>query len=112
MRGVVEWSSVTTGNAAGVDLWLERPREGLLKIATPVASAEVSLGGLFKDGLVVDAGGLGRQLRILPYAEKPTSRSFETSMQLRLERARAYALYIRVTQCDGHQAWSTPVYLI
>ena len=40
------WDSVTTGNLAGIDLWLDQASSGLLKIETNVVSAEVDLSRL------------------------------------------------------------------
>ena len=37
------WTSVTTGNLAGVDLWLEEPRSGRLSVDTNIVSGELDL---------------------------------------------------------------------
>src|SRR6516225_7405565 len=37
------WTSVTTGNLAGIDLWLETARRGTLTLDTNVVSGEVDL---------------------------------------------------------------------
>ena len=39
------WTSVTTGNLAGVDLWLDQAQVGSIKIETNVVSGEVDLAG-------------------------------------------------------------------
>ena len=46
------WTSVTTGNLAGIDLWLDEARAGVLRIETNIVSGDVDLGQL--------ADGIGR----------------------------------------------------
>src|SRR5215831_5710010 len=43
------WTSVTTGNLAGIDLWLEMSRRGTLTLDTNVVSGEVDLTTLADD---------------------------------------------------------------
>ena len=38
------WNSVTTGNLAGIDLWLEEPRRGTLTIETNIVSGRAGPG--------------------------------------------------------------------
>ena len=58
------WTSVTTGNLAGIDLWLDEARAGLLQIETNVVSGEVDLGQLGDGTVAFDGGGLGRKLSV------------------------------------------------
>ncbi len=37
------WTSVTTGNLAGIDIWLEEARRGTLRLETNIVSGEVDL---------------------------------------------------------------------
>ena len=39
------FSSVTTGNLAGIDLWLETPRTGAVSVETNIVSGDVDLAG-------------------------------------------------------------------
>jgi Protein of unknown function (DUF3604) len=106
------WTSVTTGNLAGIDLWLEDARAGTLRLETNVVSGEVDLARLADDTIAFDGGGLGRRLSVYRLPEG------EWSRQLTLEHGVTFAggadlpVYVRVTQADGHQAWSSPIYLI
>jgi hypothetical protein len=106
------WSSVTTGNLAGIDLWLEDARRGMLHVETNVVAGTVDLNQLGDDAVVFEGGGLGRRLSIYRLPED------EWSRRVKLEHAVTFAgtsdlpVYVRVTQADGHQAWSSPIYLI
>jgi hypothetical protein len=113
-EGNATWHSVTTGNMAGFDLWLEREREGLLSIETNIVSAECDLAALDHEEMVFEAGGLGRQLRVyrLPESRKVTSMHISHEVTGTEQADGDVPVYIRVTQEDGHQSWSSPIYLI
>jgi hypothetical protein len=53
------WTSVTTGNLAGIDLWLEEVRRGTLTLDTNIVCGEVDLSTL-ADGTVVFDGRRAR----------------------------------------------------
>jgi hypothetical protein len=112
-NGVISWQSVTTGNMAGFDLWLEQERAGTLAIETNIASVSCDLAALDQDELVVEAGGLGRRLRIYRLPEQSTAMSLLLTHDVAGKQAPGdLPVYVRVTQEDGHQAWSSPIYLI
>src|SRR5262249_13093711 len=50
------WSSVTTGNLAGVDLWLDHGRQGTLALETNIVSGTVDLAALGEDTIVFEGG--------------------------------------------------------
>src|SRR5262249_3031379 len=64
------WSSVTTGNLAGIDIWLDEARRGTLKLETNVVSGEVDLTTLADDTVVFDGGGLGRRISVYRLSEQ------------------------------------------
>jgi hypothetical protein len=106
------WTSVTTGNLAGIDIWLDEARRGTLALETNVVSGEVDLATLSDGTVAFDGGGLGRRISVYRLPEHDWSR------RVALDHVATYAggadlpVYVRVTQSDGHQAWSSPIYLI
>jgi hypothetical protein len=106
------WSSVTTGNLAGIDLWLEEARRGTLTLETNIVSGEVDLATLAEDTVAFEGGGLERRISVYRLPDEDWSR------QLALEHVATFSggadlpVYVRVTQSDCHQAWSSPIYLI
>jgi hypothetical protein len=111
----VAWRSITTGNFNGVDLWLEdprNPRNGEIAIATPVVNATLRLAELGDEDWVVHAGGLGRQLRAFRLSDEGGPMAHRFAVPISLKTQGDTAVYVRVTQEDGHQAWSSPIYLI
>ena len=106
------FSSVTTGNLAGIDLWLDQPRAGTLKVETNIVSGKIDLAALTANVATFDGGGLGRQLRIYRLPEAEWSRRITVDHAVRFAGDKDLPVYLRVTQADGHQAWSSPIYLI
>ncbi len=106
------WSSVTTGNLAGIDLWLDEAHRGTLSIETNVVSGTVDLAALADNTIALDGGGLGRQLSVYRLPESDWSRRVALDHTVSFEGGADLPVYLRVTQADGHQAWSSPIYLI
>ena len=106
------WSSVTTGNLAGIDLWLEEARRGTLALETSVVSGEVDLASLADDTVVFDGGGLGRKISVYRLPELDWSRRVTLDHNVTFPGGADLPVYLRVTQSDGHQAWTSPIYLI
>jgi len=106
------WTSVTTGNLAGIDLWLDEARSGVLRVETNVVSGEVDLRGLTDNTVAFDGGGLSRKLSIYRLPETDWSRRLTLAHEATFAGGADVPVYVRVTQADGHQAWSSPIYLI
>jgi len=112
-RGVsLEWTSVTTGNLAGIDLWLREACVGSLSIETNVVSGKVDLATLADQTLAFDGGGLGRKLSVYRLPENDWSRSLKLQHIVQFPGGADLPVYLRVTQADGNQAWTSPIYLI
>ena len=105
-------SSVTTGNLAGIDLWLEEAHQGTLSIETNIVSGSVGLSTLAANTVAFDGGGLGRQLSIYRLPECGFSHHVKLDHVVSFAGGADLPVYLRVTQADGHQAWSSPIYLI
>jgi len=106
------WSSVTTGNLAGIDLWLDAARRGTLAIETNIVSGTVDLSALADDTVAFDGGGLGRRLSVYRLPEADWSRRVAIDHAVSFSGGADLPVYLRATQADGHQAWSSPIYLI
>jgi hypothetical protein len=110
--GTLTWTSVTTGNLAGIDLWLDEARAGLLSIEANIVSGAVELASLADQTVAFDGGGLGRQLSVCRLPENDWSRSLQLAHSVELVGSADLPIYLRVTQADGNQAWTSPIYLI
>src|SRR5499426_3141494 len=111
-RTALAWSSVTTGNLAGIDIWLDEASRGRLSIETNIVSGDIDLALLACDAVVLDGRGLGRQISIYRLPETDWSARVALDHTARFSGGTDLPVYLRGTQADGHQAWSSPIYLI
>src|SRR5262249_23135730 len=109
----VSWISNTTGDDDGIDVRLEAPAEAVLRFRSPVIDLDVPLADL-SDGptKIIPACGddLGVFLRRLPARDTTTALAIDV-VDDAPPVGHAHAYWIRVTQEDGAQAWTSPVYL-
>src|SRR5262249_2585161 len=110
--GTLTWTSVTTGNLAGIDLWLDEPRAGSLSIETNIVSGTRHLAAPAEQTVAFDGGGLGRQLSVYRLPENDWSRYLKLDHTVQFSGGADLPVYLRVTQADGNQAWTSPIYLI
>jgi hypothetical protein len=108
----LSWTSVTTGNRAGIDVWLENGDLGALKVETNIVSGEIDLSALGDDAVVFEGGGLGRRLSVYRLPDREWTRHVGFDHTVAFRGGADLPVYVRVTQADGHQAWSSPIYLI
>jgi hypothetical protein len=108
----LHWTSVTTGNLAGIDLWLESADKGRLSVETNIVSNAVELADLREEVVSADGGGLGRRISIYRLPEEDWSRRAIVEHAVAHTGSADLPVFIRVTQADGHQAWTSPIYLI
>ena len=106
------WSSVTTGNLAGIDIWLDEAPRGTLRLETNIVSGEVELASLADNIGAFEGGGLGRRLSAYRLPESDWSRRVTLEHTVTFPGGADLPVYVRVTQADGNQAWSSPIYLI
>jgi hypothetical protein len=106
------WTSVTTGNLAGIDLWLETAQAGSLRVDTNIVSGEVDLQNLADNTVMFDGGGLDRKLSVYRLPETDWTPRLTLTHDVAFKGGSDLPVYVRVTQADGHQAWSSPIYLI
>lgn len=109
----IAWASTTTGDDDGVDVTVEAPPGAVFRFRTPVIALDVPLADL-ADGRprAFPAGGVDLRvcLRRLP-ARGLTSELVFDLTDPAPPAGRCHAYWIRVTQEDGAQAWTSPVYL-
>src|SRR6185312_2320523 len=70
----LSWTSVTTGNLAGIDIWLDEAASGALTVDTNIVSGEIDLASLGERTIALDGGGLGRRLSVYRLPDEDWSR--------------------------------------
>ena len=88
------------------------PRAGELTFVSNVIERTVRLAEIGLEDLVFEAGGLGRRLRLFRLPEVNRCWRMQLTRSVALRPGVDNPLYVRVTQEDGHQAWSSPIYVI
>jgi hypothetical protein len=91
---------------------MEEERRGSLRIETNVVSGEVALRALAQQTAKFDAGGLNRTISVYRLPEQDWSRRVKFDHRVSFTGGSDVPVYVRITQSDGHQAWSSPIYLI
>ena len=109
--GSVAWQALTTGGFGGFDAWLADPDTGVLEIDTALVKARIDVADIGRDDLVFEAGGIARRIRVYRLPDDNPHVSLTVERRVTLRDGRDNALYVCVTQEDGHLAWSSPVYV-
>lgn len=106
----VRFRSQTTGDRDGLDLALDRAREGSLRLDTQAGSARVDLRDLDAAPRVFDFGGVDMQVTVQRYPPLPQTTSLWLEHAITPPQRRT-PYWIKAIQCDGQMAWSSPIYL-
>jgi len=105
------WRALTTGNAGGFDLWVEDPHAGMLELETPLVRCTLPLERIGYDDEVFDRSAvLPRFLRIFRMPAENPHRTLRLERSISPLAGRDSAIFIKLTQEDGHIAWTSPIY--
>jgi len=63
------------------------------------------------DDLVFDAGGIVRRIRVFRFLDENPHRRVHLTRRIPLKWSGDNAVYVCLTQEDGHLAWSSPIYV-
>ena len=112
----VRWRSETAGDWDGVVVEIEGTPATRLRFETAPATFSLPLGDISDGPFVHDAGGIGQHVRIEPDPgpEAPREVRFQVRDTVPPARRHPHAghpYFVRVTQQDGHMAWSSPIYV-
>jgi hypothetical protein len=109
----IAFVSNTTGDDDGLDLTIDAPAGAALRFVSPVTQLGVKLAELAGGQTrTFPAGGVDLRVfaRRLPARGQTNELAFQHA-DPSPTRGRCHAYWIRVTQEDGAQAWTSPVYL-
>jgi hypothetical protein len=106
------WSALTTGGFGGFDAWLADGQAGVLRIDTPLVKCDIAIADIGREDLVFEAGGIGRRIRVFRLPDENQHQQVQISRRIPLQTEHDNALYVCITQEDGHLIWSSPIYVI
>jgi len=106
----VYWRSTTSGDLDGLIVHFDGPDDATFTFTTEPATFSFKPGDL-REPLVIDAGALERKVVVTQlYAEQgPARTSFRYTDDDVCPGLNPY--WVRVTQCDGEMAWSSPLFV-
>ncbi len=107
----VIWDAITTGNFMGFDTIVDT-NDATLNITTNRGDLELALSDIGMEDTVLDAGGLARQLKVFRLPEVNPHRSMDIEFDVPLTAGKDNPIWVCVTTEDGHQAWSSPIYVV
>jgi len=109
--GRVAWAALTTGGFGGFDAWLADPWAGSLRIETALVKTEIPVAEIGLEDLAFEAGGIARRIRVFRLPDENPHRRVTLERRIPLAADRDNALYVCLTQEDGHLVWSSPIYI-
>jgi hypothetical protein len=106
----VRFRSHTTGDSDGIDLWLDQTERGSIVFESPVGRCQAAFHELAPERSW-SLGGIDVRVSFQRYPEQVTERELGLSRVLQPPAGRPAPYLAKVTQVDGHMAWSSPVYV-
>jgi hypothetical protein len=124
----VTFRSQTTGDTDAIDLWLDQAQSGLIFFESEAGTCQIALdtlgageaahtfplsglasGGLASGGLA--SGGLDIAVRIERYPMQVETLSLTLRHAVQPPAGARTPYFVKALQCDGHAAWSSPIYV-
>ncbi len=106
-----QWTARTRGNSVGFDMHLDH-LDGTLELRTEPVSMDVDLASLNDQDIIKPGNGIGVQIRVFRLPDTLSEHELRFCFPIRYGGPDDWPIYVKVTQEDGHQAWSSPIYLI
>jgi hypothetical protein len=107
----LSWQSITTGTSNALELQLVDAAAGTLLLDTPLVKSEIRITDIGFDDTIIEAGGLGRRVRLYRLPDAPNPAAFSCNATLPLDNASVNPVYVRLVLESGDLAWSSPVYV-
>jgi hypothetical protein len=107
----LRWRSVTAGNRAGVHLDLEGDESTLCRFSTGPCQFEFRLSQVMCAPMVVAGGGVSRHVTVSRPPDANGPRRVELNYRDTRDAVGTCPYWVRVTQVDQNQAWSSPIYV-
>jgi hypothetical protein len=108
----LEWKSFTTGAVRGLILTLGKPSGGTLAIDTEQVKLTCDIDEIGLEAKVWECGELEKALSICRLPDRQKTNEFSFSLPIENLKQGDNPIYIRMSQEDGHLAWSSPIYVV
>lgn len=105
------FDAITTGNFGGVDLWLDETPGARVTVESNHTGGAFDLSEIGVEGVAMEAGGLGRRLRLQRLPETLTGMELSVEIPIDLAARGDNPLWVKAVTIDGACAWSSPIYV-
>ena len=111
-NNTLEWKTVTTGGSSGIDFWVTQDSlEGELIIKSNFEDIKINLSEINHKPKNYKFGGMDIRMSIQTLPEKLEKKDIFKNFYIKLKNLQDYRFYVKAIQEDGHQAWSSPIYI-
>ncbi len=107
----LSWETITAGNIQGMDVLLRDPIEGTIHFQSNQATFDIPTREITHDDTIFTCAGLGKRVKIYRVPEENTCTRLNFHRAIEVAGKGDTRIFVKMTQEDGHQAWSSPVYL-
>jgi hypothetical protein len=107
----VSWRSITTGNFLGFDALVAESADGVLEFAAGPVTFTLPVAEIGFQERVFDGGGLDLRVRVFRLPDENPHHRIAFSRDIALRASGDTRPRLRLTLEDGHQAWTSPIYL-
>lgn len=107
----LSWKSTTTGGYSGLILELAERARGVLQVETLACSGRYELENDLPEPRGWDCGGVKKRMEIRPLPGNSGPHTMNIVFDINELVPGDNPIYVKVTQEDGHMAWSSPIYL-
>jgi hypothetical protein len=76
-----------------------------------LVKCKIAIADIGLDDLTFEAGGIDRRIRVFRLPDENPHRALLLSRRISLRAIGDNALFVCLTQEDGHLVWSSPIYL-
>ena len=106
----VQFDTITTGNYAGFDAWLDSDPGSQVELVTNHGNLDTRLNDIGINDLVMEAGGLERRIRLFRLPDDNLHREMNETVSVSLGPLGDNPIWVSVYTEDGFQAWSSPIF--
>jgi len=107
----IHWNNATAGNATGIVVRVQGDAQTRLRFQTEPTTFDIALADVCSRETLLDAGGVGRFVKIGPAPSNHGPQTFAGSWIDKNPVLGVTPYWLRVVQVDQAMAWSSPVFV-
>lgn len=105
------WRTATIGDYKGVVMKLDAPEDAVITFYSKPRTFSFNLRDLSEGPIVVEADGVDQRIMVTEISSRKGPKDVEFEYIDNEVKWGSNAYWVRVQQCDGEMAWSSPIFL-